>query len=388
MNSELLAAENQALKQQLQSLLHEARLNEDKMQRFERLEHQLIAAHSLQGLVSLLLRAYKQAFAIDHVALLLLDPAGEVDRMLQTETGSLDALPGLRLYPAHSGARLLEAAYCGTRKPRLGAFDAGLHAQLFAPAAAPDIRSMALLPLARHGQLIGGLHFGSVDAARYEAGAGTHLLERLANIVAVCLESAFNQERLKRLGLTDTLTGVHNRRYFEHRCLIEIAQARRYRHPLACLFLDVDKFKSINDRFGHATGDEVLRGIGHLIQGQLRAGDTIARYGGEEFVVLLPQTSAEFAREIAERIRASVAQQRFVAAAPLPDGSGSETPAAAATLSVTASLGLAMLPSDTAGMEASAVAERLVAAADQALYQAKELGRNRVVAADRPASTS
>ncbi|MBY0236709.1 MAG: GGDEF domain-containing protein, partial [Burkholderiaceae bacterium] len=123
-------------------------------------------------------------------------------------------------------------------------------------------------------------------------------------------------------------------------------------------------------------GDEVLRGVGHLVQGQLRAGDTIARYGGEEFVLLLPQTAEPFAREIAERIRASLAQQRFVAAG--------GTSGQSQVLSVTASIGLAMLNNDNAGIDAAVLASELISDADQALYRAKQGGRNRVELARRP----
>nr|WP_295082501.1 sensor domain-containing diguanylate cyclase [uncultured Roseateles sp.] len=377
MQSEL-QAENQALKEQLQALLQEARRNEDKMRRFERLEHQLIAAESLQALLSLLLQAYAQAFAIDRVSLILVDKEREISRLLLANAGSnahLSAtLPGLQLLPS---ALQLQALYGPHSKPLLGRFDPDTHAALLGgEAASAGLGSVALLPLARHGQLIGGLHFGSLDPQRYDPTTGTQLLERLSLIVAVCLESAINQERLKLTGLTDVLTGVHNRRYFEHRCLVEIAQARRYRHPLACLFFDLDHFKSINDQHGHPVGDEVLRGVGHLVQGQLRAGDTIARYGGEEFVLLLPQTAEPFAREIAERIRASLAQQRFVAA-----GSASGQ---SQVLSVTASIGLAMLNNDNAGVDAAVLASELISDADQALYRAKQGGRNRVELASRP----
>ncbi|ALT78981.1 GGDEF domain-containing protein [Paucibacter sp. KCTC 42545] len=377
MQSEL-QAENQALREQLQALLQEARRNEDKMRRFERLEHQLIAAESLQALLSLLLQAYAQAFAIDRVSLVLVDSEREISRLLQANAGSREhlneTLPGLQLLPS---ALQLQALYGPHSKPLLGRFDPATHAALLGgEAASAGLGSVALLPLARHGQLIGGLHFGSVDPQRYDPATGTQLLERLSLIVAVCLESAINQERLKLTGLTDVLTGVHNRRYFEHRCLIEIAQARRYRHPLACLFFDLDHFKSINDSHGHPVGDEVLRGVGHLVQGQLRAGDTIARYGGEEFVLLLPQTAEPFAREIAERIRASLAQQRFVAAG--------GTSGQSQVLSVTASIGLAMLNNDNAGIDAAVLASELISDADQALYRAKQGGRNRVELARRP----
>ncbi len=358
-----LEDENQALRRQLESLLREARSNEDKMRRFDQLEHRLIGARSIVELLRLLLIEYKLAFGIEVVSLTLVDRDHEVSRMLATDLRDDATLKGLSL--AQSPA-VLQAVYGTSFHPRLGAYSEAEHGPLFPGAPAGLITSVALLPLIRHGALIGSLHFGSRDLDRYEADAGTHFLERLCAIGAVCLESALNQERLKLAGLTDMLTGVHNRRYFEHRSQIEIAQARRYRHPLACMFLDIDGFKRINDTHGHQSGDEVLRGVGHLIQGQLRAGDTIARYGGEEFVVLLPQTSGRHAGEIAERIRAGIAGK------PLQTSSG-------LAIGVTISIGLAMLGSEAPGQQSVRLAEAMVAAADKALYQAKNSGRNRVV---------
>jgi two-component system cell cycle response regulator len=358
-----LEEENLALRRQLESLLREARSNEDKMRRFDQLEHRLIGARSIVELLRLLLIEYKLAFGLEYVSLTLVDRDHEASRMLEADLRDDATLKGLTL--AQSPAEL-QALYDTSFRPWLGAFKAEAHAELFSDAPLGSIGSVALLPLIRHGLLIGSLHFGSRSRERYQADAGTHFLERLCSIGSVCLESALNQERLKLAGLTDMLTGVHNRRYFEHRCQIEIAQARRYRHPLACMFLDIDGFKRINDSHGHQSGDEVLRGVGHLIQGQLRAGDTIARYGGEEFVVLLPQTSVRHAGEIAERIRASIADKAILT------GSGR-------SIAVTISIGLAMLGKEVAGIEAVRLAEALVGSADKALYQAKNGGRNRVV---------
>ncbi len=357
-----LQAENQALRQQLEGLLREARSNEDKMRRFEQLEHRLIAAGSLAELARLLLREYQPAFGLDAVSLTLLDRELELGRVLGPALSDADA--GLQGLSLQASPAALQALYGETQAPRLGPYRAELHASLFG-AQAPGLASVALLPLSRRGQLIGSLHFGSRDPQRYEAQAGTKFLERLAAIAAVCLESVLAQERLKLAGLTDALTGVHNRRYFEHRCPIEIAQARRYRLPLACLFLDIDHFKQINDRHGHASGDGVLRMVGLMIQGQLRAGDTIARWGGEEFVLLLPRASAAAAHEIAERVRLRIAGQAFPATA------GGE-------LQATVSIGLAMLDEQDRQTEPRRAAEALVATADRALYQAKSGGRNRV----------
>ncbi|MBS1227054.1 MAG: hypothetical protein H6R17_331 [Proteobacteria bacterium] len=359
-----LEAENSTLRRRLETLLHEARQNEDKMRRFDQLERLLIGAGSLLELVRLLLTEYKLAFGLEFVTLALLDRDHEARRILEGGLGA--ACSGLTLLPS---AAPLEALYRESRQPFVGAFSETDHQPHFN--SAPDaIASVALLPLMRQGELIGSLHFGSADPDRYRAGCATDFLERLAQIIAICLESALTQERLKLAGLTDGLTGVQNRRYFEHRCLVEISQARRYKHPLACMFLDIDKFKRINDSHGHQTGDEVLRRVAHVIQSQLRAGDTIARYGGEEFVVLLPRSEIHHSRQIAERIRRCIEETEVEAL------SGQ-------IIKVSISIGLSMLPdAQTSSAPPPQLAEGLIAAADQALYQAKNGGRNRVVCAD------
>lgn len=356
-----LASENFSLRQQLEGLLHEARRNEDKMRRFDQLERQLLGAGSLRELVSLLLAEYKHAFGVEYVTLALVDRGMEVARTLEVEFDSEHACSGLTLLPS---AETLNALYGKMRRPSLG-FYVSRHQALF-NVQPGEIASVALLPLLRKGELIGSLHFGSANPERYVADCGTDFLERLAEIVAICIENTLTQERLKRVGLTDGLTGVQNRRYFEHRFQGEISQARRHKHPLACMFLDVDKFKRINDTYGHQTGDEVLRSVANVIQSQLRVGDTIARYGGEEFVVLLPQTAGHHAREIAERIRATIA------GVPLHANSGHE-------INVTISIGLSMLTTEATMSDNRQLGEQLIAAADKALYQAKHAGRNRIV---------
>jgi diguanylate cyclase (GGDEF)-like protein len=357
-----LQAENDLLRQQLEALLREARQNESKMRRFDQLQHQLIGADSLLELIRLLLSEYKQAFGIEFVTLALVDPEYEVSRILESGTGNDAGCSGLMLLRSPAA---LEALYGRNPGPSLGGFDARHHQAIF-DAAPGAVASVALLPLMRHGELIGSLHLGSADLERYIAGCGTDFLERLSEVAAICLESALAQERLKLLGLTDALTGIQNRRYFEHRCQIEISQARRHKHPLACMFLDVDRFKSINDTYGHQTGDEVLMSVAGFIQSQLRVGDTIARYGGEEFIVLLPQTDMYHASQIAERIRGCIAEENIYAQ------SGH-------SISLTISIGISMLPADDPAAGNSQLADRMVAAADKALYEAKHGGRNRVV---------
>ena len=365
---EALKAQNDQLRRRLEELLRQARSNEEKLRRFERLEHALIGAGSLMDLLRVVLQDYRESFELDAVGLCLLDTGGDLQRCLDERgVDRAASLPELQLLSTASEQPLL--LQLGQR-PLLGQFQPWRHATLFGPDRTAGLASCALLPLVRQGQLIGSLQFASRDARRYEADAGTEFLERLAAIVAICLDNVLNQERLRQAGITDALTGLHNRRFFEQRCPIEVGEAQRHGHGLACLFLDVDHFKRINDGHGHPVGDEVLRQVGQRIRQQLRAGDTIARYGGEEFVVLLPRCPDEHALETAERIRRALCET----CVELPDG---------ARLAVTASAGLALLSHLLPSSQLPVLASSLVAAADAALYSAKAQGRNRIVMAGR-----
>src|SRR5581483_9680441 len=157
----------------------------------------------------------------------------------------------------------------------------------------------------------------------------------------------------------DGLTGLANRRAFDDRLAEEVDRARRYSTHLALVLVDVDDFKQVNDRHGHAAGDEVLRSFGSLLAGSLRELDLAARYGGEEFALILPGTAAADAAHVAEQIRTSLEQLE-------PGG-----------VRVTASFGVADVPT-------CATAGDLLEAADRRVYEAKRRGKDRVVAA--PAS--
>ncbi len=351
----LLQAENQRLRQQLESLLSEARANQDKMRRFDQLERQLVAAPTLAALIDTLLHEYRTLFQLDCVTLALVDPQFEVRALLG------DAMPaeGLLLL---DGEPALQPLLADSARPVLCAPQPA-HDILFE--GRPSCASVALLPLVQRGQLIGSLNLGSVDPQRFVAGSSTDFLARLAALVAVCLHNALATERLKLAGLTDALTGVHNRRYFESRCLEEVQAARRNRLPLVCMFLDVDRFKNLNDTRGHPAGDQVLRYVARLIKVQLRGSDVVARYGGEEFVVLLPATPLPSGLETAERIR------RVIAAQTVPVSGQVD-------VRVTVSIGVALLDEQAQG-DAAQLAAAMIARADQGVYAAKQGGRNQVV---------
>lgn len=169
------------------------------------------------------------------------------------------------------------------------------------------------------------------------------------------------QHQLYTTATRDGLTGALNRRHLMVRLRQEFGLALRSDVPLCAVLLDVDHFKQVNDTYGHAAGDEVLRGLVERVRPSLRTYDLFGRYGGEEFALILRQTDVENALVIAERTRRLVCEGPF----DMPEG---VTPS---TLSVSVSLGLAMLDS-----EAMSTPESLLHAADQALYRAKAGGRN------------
>ena len=174
-----------------------------------------------------------------------------------------------------------------------------------------------------------------------------------------------NRARLLRAGITDFLTGWHNRRYLQQRLKEELARAQRHVGTIACLMIDIDHFKTINDSYGHLAGDNALKEIAHRVEAQIRNMDTAARFGGDELAVLLPEATATEATRLAERIREVIAAESFALTEQIDRN-------------LTVSIGVAAIAPGRHETDLKSVADRLLADADAALYRAKALGRNRV----------
>lgn len=169
-----------------------------------------------------------------------------------------------------------------------------------------------------------------------------------------------NRTKLKNVANIDSLTGLYNRGYFDQIFQKEILRNARYGHSLAVLLIDIDFFKKINDEFGHEIGDNVLLWVGSILSSRTRQTDIVARYGGEEFVVLLPETSTENAKIVAEKIRSTIEKE-----------SKTNSPK-----QITVSIGVASHPHNGSN------GKIVLKAADAALYQSKHSGRNRVTLSD------
>ncbi|MBS1170942.1 MAG: hypothetical protein H6R01_1860 [Burkholderiaceae bacterium] len=357
-----LAAENQLLQQRLQELITQARDNEQILQRHHQINLKLIGAGSLPELLHCIFHDLKQSAALDAITLLAVEAEFDLRRAMADLKIDRHAWPDLLLLPNMNSG---DIARDRAQRPELSPFSAAKHRLMF-PANRWQPASVAIVPLRRQERLLGYLNFGSEDANRFNSSVATDFIEEQASIIAICLENVINNERLKHIGLTDPLTGVYNRRFIETRLQEEIRRAQRQSYALSCMYLDIDHFKQINDRFGHQDGDDVLREVATRIKAELRLSDSLGRFGGEEFVVLLVDASSAGARNVAERIRSGIANRIFK----LDSGR---------TCQVTASIGVATLTTDNASQPATNIAQQLIGQADRALYQAKNSGRNRVV---------
>lgn len=220
---------------------------------------------------------------------------------------------------------------------------------------AVPIPADAVVPLIYQGSYVGLLMVRSDDPSRVWAENEVLLLHTVADQLAVAVNQAHLFAQMQQQALTDGLTGCYNRRSFELQLERDLHLATRMRQPLSLIMLDLDHFKQINDQAGHDAGDVALRMLADTLRAELRAVDTAARFGGDEFVLILPQANHEGAQLVAERLRQRIEET-------IVPGFGQ----------VTASFGVASFPTHASSRDT------LVVAADRALYNSKNTGRNRI----------
>jgi diguanylate cyclase (GGDEF)-like protein len=357
-----LEEENERLRSRLKELTEEVGRNEALFRKTQERELELLRAGSLAQLLERLIHGLRQSYQLDAVTVLLHDPQHEIRHLLAGDGFLLEELEGVHFIDA-----LITAApqVAHLERPWLGPFRRADHELLLPGIAAGG--SLALIPLTRQEQLDGVLAFFSADPHRFTSNLASDFLAHLGVVSAICIENAVNRARLVRSGLTDFLTGFHNRRYLQSRLREELARAQRARQPVACLMIDVDHFKRINDQYGHLAGDAVLREVAQRIDAEMRVSDAGARFGGDEFAIVLPQGGVGDGERVAARVLEAVRGQ--------PVSIGGH-----ATETVTLSIGVAVAAPDHGTRDYKVVADRLIAEADAALYRAKSAGRNRIAA--------
>ncbi len=333
--------------------LQNARLYSLERKRARQLEainaiaQQSTAVMDLEDLLARVCSVIQHAFHVHHVSLFLRE---EGELILRAHQGTLTpCIPNSGRFPAGAElwASILEASGTIVEKDLASKPDGF---RLFQEAA-----SRMSIPLISFGQTLGVLTLHSSDPDAFRE-SELQPLESVADICANSIQNVHYVERVKQLAYLDGLTGIFNRRFFEMRITEEIERARRYSAGMAVVMADIDQFKKLNDEFGHLLGDEVLRQVSSMFHQNLRKIDVVCRYGGEEFALLLPQTSAAQAMIVAEKLRKMVGGWQFPGV-PRP---------------VTISAGVAALP------DVGSSRDELVRAADNALYAAKQAGRNQV----------
>ncbi len=353
-------ADLRAARRELRRLTAQVKRNEEKLKKSQERELRLLNAPDLETLFTELGPGLAQSYSLRTASVVLTDAEHDIRHLLHAAGTPADGIDGLMLVESLAG---LAPQYLTLNRPWLGVYHGSDHAEILPGLGSEG--SVAMIPLKQRDRLVGSLNFGSADPNRFRRELASDILAHLGVIAAFAIENGVNRARLLRSGFTDVLTGWHNRRYLVERLREELARARRDGTHLACLMLDVDHFKRVNDTWGHAAGDAVLIELARRVEGEVRQSDVAARYGGEEFVVLMPGTEARSAAPLAERIRCAIA------ASPVELGDGE-------SVLTTASIGIASVDPSRTDSELEPIGKRLLAEADAALYRAKSAGRDRV----------
>ena len=220
---------------------------------------------------------------------------------------------------------------------------------LFIESESSFVRSIACIPMVVYDDAIGVINVTNKKKGQEFTDQDIKMLKAVADQAAV----AVNKAQLWDMAVTDSLTGLYLRRYFMVKLQEEIHRAERYKKVLSVIMIDLDRFKNINDTYGHDVGDRALVSISHFLKKNIRDLDALARYGGEEFVLLLPDADKDGAFGLAERLREELATIKLDNLPP-----------------ITVSLGIATFPKDGTAVE------DLIKNADAAMYAAKRAGRN------------
>ncbi|UCH45551.1 MAG: diguanylate cyclase [Nitrospiraceae bacterium] len=219
------------------------------------------------------------------------------------------------------------------------------------------IKSLLCVPLRIRGKSVGVLRFMNKSSGNSFTAADLNILEHAARHVAIVLDRALQYQRIEKIRITDELTDVFNIRYLNQAIDMEVERTRRYGSMFSLIFMDLDNFKIVNDRFGHLAGSKVLIEVAAVLKRNLRKLDIITRYGGDEYVIIMPQTARQSCMFVAERLRREIEKEDFLKSEGL-------------AIKITASFGVASYPDNARNKE------ELLKIADKAMYHGKFLTKN------------
>ena len=316
--------------------------------------HKAISLLSLEQISSVLIDRLPSVFSIDYFTLFLYDQDKRKLNLMCHNHPEIESSFSIPL----SSSPIMEAAVLRGQYIREQDFSTSSY---YRGADNPLFKKgyFVSIPLMIEKKIVGVLNINDVDQDPFDVGDLGFILN-LSELIAMSISNAVLYEQTKKLAVTDGLTGISNRPNMEQSLLNEFGRSMRYNSPLSIVLLDVDHFKDVNDSYGHQKGDEILVTFASVLKKFCRANDTAARYGGEEFLMILPQSNAQGAFKIAERVREEIMKMSFV-------GNDSK-------FSVTTSCGVAELNRDY--MKNT---DQLINVADNAMYEAKNSGRNKTI---------
>lgn len=355
-----LQEENTQLRLKILDLEQLMTLQQSIAQQYQELSIYLMSTTHFSEFVHTLLVSAPNLLMIDHISLIFIDEKYDLRHLLSDLQIPFEDTPHLSFIENPS-----ETIYPyddNDFRPHILLKNDFLHPEFVKDDA---VQQLAIIPIKRN-LFSGYLFLGSYQKDFFDFSHNHDFIDGLTLLVATCLENVLHNAQLQHIGFTDTLTNLYNRRYVNQRLEEEVSRAQREEHPIAVLYIDIDHFKQINDKYGHLSGDIVLRTVSNRLKHGLRLSDVLGRYGGEEFIAILPNTTEAGALIIAERLRELVAEQEI------------HMSAKEGNLRVTVSIGItATQPDDTLNIDKTI--EALLSHADSALYHAKAHGRNSVV---------
>lgn len=345
----------------IEEILERVKRNEEIERKFFEVEVRILSILNFQDLFENLLMEIRKTFDIPYVWLSLMQENHVAHLLKQLGTsGMLDKK--LNIIEPEAFRSLIGS---GTR-PVLINGDLTPYYKLFPDHEKYLVRSLALIPLRQEADIIGSLNCGDYAPERYHPGMDVSLLERLSVILSICISNVAAHEKIRLAGSSDPLTGLINRQVMKLILRREFNRALRYETPLAVSFLDLDDFKSLNDRYGHDVGDTVLKYVGTQLVRMSRESDIVTRFAGDEFVIILPGSKRDEAHQMMNRLNQYLSKNL-----PVHDGE---------RVRLSVSFGIAHIQ-DAGVQDSSSLLKR----AEERLYEAKRKKKKseRVVSIDR-----
>lgn len=335
-------------------------LQQSIAQQYQELSIYLMSTTHFSEFAHILLVSAPNMLMIDHISLIFIDEKYDLRHLLADLQISIENTPHLTFIEKPNAT--IYPYDDNDFRPHILLKKDFAHPELIQNDA---VLQLAIIPIKRN-FFSGYLCLGSNQKDFFDLRHNHDFIDGLTLLVATCLENVLHNAQLQHIGFTDTLTSLYNRRYVNQRLEEEVSRAQREHHPFSVLYIDIDHFKQINDKYGHLNGDSVLRYVSSHLKHGLRLSDVLGRFGGEEFIAILPNTTETVAFAIAERLRELISNQDIDIAS--KEGN----------LHVTVSIGMtSLLPDHESSIDQSI--QTLLSQADTALYHAKGQGRNSVV---------